>query len=248
MKKGIKMQLINGKIKAIIFDMDGTIIQTDAIWRSVSLQLLAHYGIDSLNPDQIAYVFYKLLMGKSMPDGLKALIAHFNIPTTPQAMMVRKIALANEHFSKPIEYIAGFNEFHKTLTSLGIATGIATNAVPENLAVITQSLNFQAQFGKHIYSIADVDYKGKPNPAIFLHAAHMLGAAPDECIVFEDSYVGFMAAKAAGMKCIAIKNHHNQSHLRYVDDAIENYYAAPAALERIIATNTSTSQQAHTIQ
>jgi len=84
-----------------------------------------------------------------------------------------------------------------------------------------------------MYCVADVNFVPKPDPAIFLHSASQLGVKPEDCVVFEDSIFGFNAAKAAGMKCIGIKNELNLKHLDKVNDAIENYYQAEDALKKI---------------
>jgi beta-phosphoglucomutase-like phosphatase (HAD superfamily) len=66
---------------------------------------------------------------------------------------------------------------------------------------------------------------------MFLHAAAMLGVNPEECVVFEDSKIGFEAAQKAGMLCIAIKNNHNKDLLHQVAHAIEHYHDAHQALK-----------------
>jgi len=172
------MEHIKKKVKAIIFDMDGTIIDTEAIWKNVTLDVL------------------KELKGD-------------------------------------IAFIEGFKEFHTTLREHNIPTGIATNASESHLQQISEQLKFKDMFGAHIYSIAHVNYRAKPDPAIFLHVAEKLGVKPEECVVFEDSLPGFSAAKAAGMQCIAIKNSINSGFLDTVHEAIENYHHAHAALTRL---------------
>ena len=78
----------------------------------------------------------------------------------------------------------------------------------------------------------------KPDPALFLHAAEKLNAAPENCVVFEDSIWGFKAANAAHMKCIAIKNNRNQDHhSENTHGAIDSYDEAEAVILTIAATN-----------
>jgi len=89
-------------------------------------------------------------------------------------------------------------------------------------------------FGANLYCIEDVGNKAKPKPDIFLHTAKKLNVTPSECIVFEDSLFGFQAARAAGMKCIAIKNSINQNNLKLVQQAISSYHEAEAALSKIL--------------
>ncbi|MBM3887195.1 HAD family phosphatase, partial [Candidatus Dependentiae bacterium] len=105
---------------------------------------------------------------------------------------------------------------------------------PENLEPLTESMKFHAIFGEHVYGIADVNYIPKPNPTLFLHVAKKLGVKPEECIVFEDSIYGFQAAKAAGMKCIAIKGPNNHHLLEHANAAIDSYHEAIDALKKVL--------------
>ena len=91
-------------------------------------------------------------------------------------------------------------------------------------------------FGEHLYCIEDVALKGKPNPDIFLFAAKKLGVPPQECLVFEDSQYGFLAAKAAGMRCIAIKNDINKPWRDIVHASVDSYDEAVAAIKQVLAS------------
>ena len=100
-------------------------------------------------------------------------------------------------FINGVQFINGFELFHKALASHKIKNCIATNACDRSLSHLRKSMNLESFFGKHIYNISHVK-NVKPAPDLFLHAAKELGVDPSECVVFEDSLVGFNAAKAAG--------------------------------------------------
>lgn len=225
------MNDIKVKIKAIIFDMDGTIIKTDHIWDKVTHEVLSKKGLAFIPEEKKA--FYDSLTGMGLQHAAKALKQHFDLEETVEDIMNQKIMLANVHFSQQLEYIEGFETFHKKLQDHAIPTGIATNSHPDNLQTIVDVMKFERFFGKNIYSMAHVNFKAKPDPALFLHTAEMLGVKPEECIVFEDSIHGFNAAKAAGMKCIAIKNKNNANLLDLVDTSIDSYDEAEEALRKI---------------
>jgi beta-phosphoglucomutase len=227
------MNEIKNKIKAVIFDMDGTIIQTEHIWRKVSVQVL----MEQCNITELLEhheIFLQTLSGMGLRNSAKSMKDTFNLATPAEEIMKRKVELADNLFDHTLEFIGGFETFHKQLQSHIIPTSIATNADHANLQQIARSLNFERFFGKNMYCVADVGFKAKPDPALFLHAAKQLGVKPEECIVFEDSIYGFQAAQAAGMKCIAIKNNFNNQHLSLVNHAIDDYSQAEDALKKLI--------------
>jgi len=225
------MEEIKGRIKAIIFDMDGTIIKTEELWRQVNRALLAKYGITTFTAEQEA--IFCSFAGMAMINVARRMKEEFKLDDSLETIMISKLEIANELFDRHIEFIDGFEVFHAKLRDLKIPTSIATNAMKANLVPIAQKLEFEKFFGGHVYCPADVQDRPKPDPALFLHAAERLGVKPEECIVFEDSVPGFAAAQAAGMKCIAIKNALNADVLDQVHDAIDSYHEAEDVLKKI---------------
>lgn len=225
------MNEIKNKVKAIIFDMDGTIIDTETVWRNVTLDVLNKNGFAQLNDDQEK--FLETLAGMGLTNAVIALKDYFNLSQSVQELTEHKLELASFHLDTQVAFINGFEAFHKKLQDHNIPTSIATNAAREHLSQLVKSMNFEQYFGQNMYCIADVENKAKPDPAVFLHAAEKLGVAPSECIVFEDSLYGFQAAKAAGMKCIAIKNKLNHHLLDHVHDSIESYHEAEEVLKKL---------------
>ena len=225
------MNDIKIKVKAIIFDMDGTIIKTDHVWEDVTTKILQKIGVFEIPAEKQA--FYDSLTGMGLRDASTALKREFNLLESVDEIIAQKIAIANSHFVNKVEYIEGFELFHQKLQKNLIPTSIATNAHPINLHEIVKTMKFEQFFGTNIYSMADVNFKAKPDPALFLFTANMLGAKPEECVVFEDSIHGFNAAQAAGMKCIAVKNKKNELLLHKVNHAIDSYHEAEDALRKI---------------
>lgn len=225
------MNEIKKTIKAIIFDMDGTIVKTEHIWENVTLDTLKYCGVKELTPEQQAII--QSMSGIGLNQSSLLLKKTFDLPHTQEEIIEKKVALAQEYFEKQLEFIEGFAEFHAKLQLNSIPTSIATNADAKSLQRIAQKLNLASFFGKNMYCVADVNFVPKPDPAIFLHSASKMGVKPQDCIVFEDSIFGFNAAQAAGMKCIGIKNELNAKHLDKVYEAIDNYHQAEAVLKKI---------------
>lgn len=219
------------KFKAIIFDMDGTILDTERVWHMVTCKVLEEYGIDVTNPAH--QPFLHSLSGIGLPEAVTAIKDYFKIDRPTDQLISYKQQLANDHFAEHISFIGGFEKFHNILKENNIPSGIATNATLSNLEELTRKFSLNKFFGNNLYCVAHVNNKSKPDPSLFLHTAAMLGAKPEECVVFEDSIYGFQAAQAAGMKCIAIKNNINVNHRHYAQEEIDNYDQALEALRKL---------------
>jgi len=226
------MNEIKQKIKAIIFDMDGTIIDTQTAWQTATVDVIKHYtGQSTFNAEQKR--FFESLSGGGLESSASALKRYFALQASVEEIIKRKTELVDMYVAQELQFITGFEAFHRQLQKFAIPTSIATNASPEFLEIVKQKMNLGSFFGDKLFCSADVGNKAKPDPALFIHAAQQLGVKPEECVVFEDSLVGFKAAQASGMKCIAIKNTLNHSHLDQVNHAIESYLEAEEALKKI---------------
>ena len=141
---------------------------------------------------------------------------------------------AAEGFAGDLSFIEGFERFHSFVLRHSLRNCIATNTRQEAFDKIIERLKFKGFFGEHLYSIDHVGGRAKPDPSVFLHAAEQLGVDPSECLVFEDSIYGFQAAKAAGMRCVAIKNKRNKDFLMHVDYAVVDYHEAVELLSKLL--------------
>jgi HAD superfamily hydrolase (TIGR01509 family) len=225
------MNEVKNKVKAIIFDMDGTIVKTEHIWHNVVVDVLAECGVKELTREHKNLL--ESFSGVGLDHSCRQIKEIFGLKESVSELRDRKIALAHEYFDKHLEFIDGFESFHTLLQQHSIPTSIATNADRNSLNRISNKLNFTRFFGLNMYCVADVNYIPKPDPKLFLHSASMLGVNPEECVVFEDSLVGFAAANAAGMKCVGIENLFNQMHLNKVNYSIKDYFQAEEALKKI---------------
>jgi HAD superfamily hydrolase (TIGR01509 family) len=231
------MNRLKPHLHGVIFDMDGTIIDTEQLWDVATNTLLANHGI---YPDQMPaenrHAMYEKLIGIGLPQAMETLKDHFQMAhVSKNDMMKETIAIVKHLLKQKVRFMAGFEAFHTNLAKADIKTSIATNCDAESLQSIVEKMNFISYFGQNIYCVADVEHKAKPDPALFFHAAEKINATPEQCIVFEDSYWGFKAAAAANMKCIAVKNAKN-AHLlaEHTHGAIDTYHEAEAELARIV--------------
>ena len=207
--------------KAIIFDMDGTIIDTSHIWRQATKDLITKYGINF--DHDVHQDIHAKIHGLGMKESCSIIKNHFNLNASVDVLMQEKSHIAAGLYENNICFIDGFQEFHQRVVSAQLKTGIATNADDVTLRITKTTLQLERFFGEHIYSIAQVNYVCKPDPAIYLHAAAKLSVTPQECIAIEDSAHGIEAAKKAGIFCIGINTGKNRAAIAHSDLIIESY-------------------------
>jgi HAD superfamily hydrolase (TIGR01509 family) len=207
--------------KAVIFDMDGTIIDTETIWRIATKSLIESRGIN-VTP-KMENELQKKLNGLNTEKSCQFLKETFNLQDPLDQLISQKHKIANSMYTKEIKFIEGFEEFHKNIVANNLKTGLATNAVSSTVQIAKKEFRLHRFFGEHIYCLDDVNNIPKPNPAIFLHAAKKLNLDPKDCIVVEDSMFGIKAAKLAGMYCVGINTSKNREQLKEADLIIESY-------------------------
>lgn len=191
------------KYKAIIFDMDGTIVSTEHLWHKSNELLIRKYGIE-YTPELDREIASRV-QGLSSHKSTKIIKDITGIDHPDEQLIRDQIEIAHGLYAHGITLIDGFVDFHKKVVEHGFKHGIATNACDKTVALTNKALNLQHFFGEHIYSITCVNGVCKPDPDIFFHAADKLKVDPAECIVIEDSAHGVNAALKAGMYCIGIK-------------------------------------------
>jgi len=211
------------KFKAIIFDMDGTITDTEPLWHQATYAVITNRG-HSLTLEEKEHLKHQLT-GLGLPRSCQIIKEFINTPDSIEIIMKEKAAIASTLYETGICFIDGFPEFIQRVMSLSLKRAVATNATIDTLEQTDKSLNLSQYFGTHLYSFNHVNNIGKPNPTLFLYAAQKLGVHPRECIVIEDSSHGIVAAQAAGMFCIGINTSKRQIQIKDADLIVENYSA-----------------------
>ena len=208
--------------KAIIFDLDGTIIDTDHVWRRARNQIISNRGHE-LTPEDEAYLDHHLA-GMDTLKSCQIIKDLIQTDDSVEILMKEKIALACQLYQTSICFIEGFIEFHAKARAIPLKMGVATNANAQTVMVTEKKLNLTHYFEHHIYTINHVDNRGKPDPAIYLYAAKQLGVAPKECIAIEDSAHGILAAQLAGMLCIGINSSKKPEQIEKADITVNGYH------------------------
>ncbi len=209
------------KYKAIIFDLDGTIVDTDRIWKQTNQILIESRGI--CYTPELRTELDSRTHGLTFQKSCIAIKELANLKESPEDLAREGRLIAISLYKQGIVYIKGFKEFHKAICTFNLDKAIATNADDHTIRLTDEILNLRQFFGKHIYGVSAVNYTPKPDPALYMHAAKELGYKPELCIAIEDSAFGVQAAKGAGMYCIGINTGGNPLALKKADAIINCY-------------------------
>jgi HAD superfamily hydrolase (TIGR01509 family) len=184
--------------KAVIWDLDGVLADTAELhYRSWRVIMREEYRRD-LDYDHFA----RAVFGYSNDQTLPMLLEHPVAPEELARVVEMKEAAFRREAREHLRPIPGTLALIEALRLDGWRQAIGTSAPRENLAQITALLDLDSRVDVQV-CVDDVG-AGKPDPAIFLHAAWRLGVSPARCIVIEDSPIGVVAAHAAGMRCVAV--------------------------------------------
>lgn len=189
-------------LKAVIFDMDGVIIDSEPIHFRVEKKLLGGFGIE------VDDKFLSQYVGVSNPEMFADLKAKFNLENSVNELLEMRLNLLLEELNETEQGpISGVRELIIDLVSHNVLLAIGSSSPRVFIEAVIKKLNLKQYFNV-IVSGEDVE-KSKPAPDIFLKAAGLLKVSPDECIVIEDSAAGTRAAAAAGIKCVGFANPHS---------------------------------------
>ncbi|MFN7189578.1 MAG: beta-phosphoglucomutase [Cyclobacteriaceae bacterium] len=191
-------------IKALIFDLDGVIVDT-AHYHFVAWQRLAReLGIDFTEKDN------ERLKGVSRMRSLEIILEIGNrqmSESEKERLATRKNAWFVEYIQnvKPDEIFPGVKEMIQTCKAAGFRVALASSS--KNARTVLRNLKVEDLFEGFVDG--NMITHSKPNPEIFLKAAAQLGVEPQHCVVFEDAEAGVEAALAAGMKCVGVGSPEN---------------------------------------
>ena len=193
-------------MKAVIFDMDGVIVDSEAVHTKVKIQALHVYGIECSPEECIPY------FGRSSRAFFSDFIKHSpqNIPL--EKIEARKQELFVDYITgdSDISPVSGALELIKELHKRNVPIALASSAVRANIEIFLNKFNVYNDFNV-ILSGAELS-ESKPNPEIYLLAARRLGMKPQDCMVIEDAESGIIAAKRAGSYCVAYCNPSYKGH------------------------------------
>ncbi len=206
-------------IEAVIFDVDGTIVDSMWMWKRIDQEYLAKFGIPL--PDTLQ----SEIEGRSFYETAVYFKEQFSLPDSLEQIMDAWNEMAWEKYEKEVPLKPGAKEFMQLCKGKGIKMGIATSNSRELMLTI-ERVHGLTDYISCIRTGSEVQ-KGKPEPDIYLAVAKELQAEPEKCLVFEDLTAGILAGKRAGMKVCAVQDAYSmesdQEKHRLADYFIEDF-------------------------
>ena len=189
-------------IDAVIFDLDGTLIDSMWMWKSIDIEYLARFGIDF--PEDLQ----RCIEGMSFSETAVYFKQRFNLPDSLEQIKSDWNRMAWDKYLYEVPLKEGVKEFLDYLKELKLPLGIATSNSRELAELIIKKHNIYGYFAS-IRTSCEVE-RGKPYPDIYLRVARDLGVEPEKCLVFEDVIQGVMAGKSANMKVCAVYDEYSK--------------------------------------
>jgi HAD superfamily hydrolase (TIGR01509 family) len=185
----------------VVFDFDETLIDLEPQHTGAHSALCHDLGSNYADLPEAM----RKSSGNRIVDDIRQMREHFGWSDSEEELFARR----QRHFddlcvSAPLELMAGVPETVTTLHARGFTLAITSSAVGSSIDAILRRLGLRDYFSL-IVDGSEVVH-GKPDPQAYLLTARRLGVRPEECVVIEDSHVGVLAAKRAGMFCIAVPN------------------------------------------
>lgn len=191
--------------RAIIFDMDGLLINSEPFWRRAQKEVFSTVGVELSETDM------RTTMGRRIDE----VVAHWHherpwtdkSQTEIEAAIVTRVIELVRSEGAPMEGVMKTLELCK---SLNMPLAIASSSSQEIINAVVDTLGIHDYF-EELFS-AEHETHGKPHPGVFITTAAHLQVKPEHCLVFEDSPSGVLAAKAAKMSCIAVPDNDHTDH------------------------------------
>ncbi len=182
---------------AVIFDLDGTLVDSEPHYYEAGRLLLAQYGVSDFS-----WEHHSRFIGISTRETLEALRGEYGIDAPLDTLLAEKNRLYLERVRASAETFPQMRKLVERLHTEGVPMAVASGSSGAAIELALAVTGLDGYFATTV-SAEEVAH-GKPEPDVFLEAARRLGADPAHCVVLEDAAPGVMAARAAGMRCVAV--------------------------------------------
>lgn len=210
-------------IKAVLFDLDGTLVDSMWMWKDIDIEFLKKYGIE------YPHNFQENIEGMSFSETVEYMKERFGLKQSLDNIKEELNQMAWDKYTNEVPLKEGALELLQYLKDNNIKAGIATSNSRELVNLVIQKLGLESYFGS-IRTACEVE-RGKPSPDIYLLVAKDLDVKPEHCLVFEDVIPGVMAGKNAGAKVCAVYDEYSvkdtdrkkETADYYIDSFLELY-------------------------
>ncbi len=202
--------------KAVIFDMDGVIVDTEKYWKQAEYEVFTSLGV------KVTDNYSEMTKSMTTSEVTKFWYAKYPWKNADLSVVEQMV------ISRVIEFIEtescqikGVKPFIERLKTKKYKVGLATNSPKRIIPVVLKKLDILHLFDSILS--AESEKRGKPDPAIYYESARRLDSKPEDCIVIEDSYTGMLAAKNAGMTVVAFTNGNRKNDFEIADYKIDSF-------------------------
>jgi HAD superfamily hydrolase (TIGR01509 family) len=185
------------RLLAVVFDMDGVLLDSEPLHHLVVNELLAEHGV------RVDDALYRRYLGTTLEDTWADLIHRFGLPGTVADYRDRYDAAILEAYRRHAVPAPGALDLVQGLRARGVKLAVASSSRTAWVETALARLGLAAAFAAVV--TGDMVTRGKPAPEIYLLAAQRLGVAPERCLAIEDARAGVAAARAAGMTVVAVR-------------------------------------------
>ena len=206
-------------VPGLIFDMDGTMIDSMPYHARSWVAFAEHHGIE-IDVEELL----RRTTGRTGAECMETLFGRVMEAQACQELIHHKEQLYRDLFAPHFAEVAGFKTFCGHAMARGLKVGVGTAGDKHNIAFAFSHLKMETP--PHAVVGGDEGLPGKPEPAIFLEAARRIGIPPAACVVFEDAPFGIEAARRAGMRAVAVCTSHTAEQLAgpHVIASVKNYH------------------------
>ena len=184
-------------IEAVVFDLDGVLIETEELWDEVREGLAGEVGA---RYDAAAQ---RTMMGMSAPEW-SAFMEGLGVPGPPAAINDEVVRRLVARYREELPLIPGAVEAVERLAAAGYTLAVASSSNRVLIELVLELSGLAARFAEVVSS--EEVARGKPSPDVYAEACRRIGVAPARAAAVEDSHAGIHAAKAAGLRVLAIPN------------------------------------------
>ena len=202
-------------VKAVLFDLDGTLVDSMWMWGDIDVEYLKKHG------HSLPRELQKEIEGMSFTESAVYFKERFQLADSLEVIQREWIDMAKDKYANEVTMKPGAISFLNYLREHGIRTGIATSNSRELLNAVLESRDLKRYIDCAMTSCEAG--AGKPAPDIYLKVAEVLGAAPSECLIFEDTPTGLQAGINAGIRVCAMEDAHSADRKPLIRELADYY-------------------------